>query len=336
MLEKLERAQEKILYLFTFVGVTFISIFGILNILYDKKVLGVIEIFLTIIGIVNILIYRIKASYYFASRIMILILMLLFWFALVTGGFKNQAIYWIYVLPVLIFFLREKKSALLWNIVFVLGIIVLKLFSFLGLIKIPYSSETIFVALASYAVISFLAYFYSETLTSLLEMLKEKAIYDSLTEVYNRDFVLTYAENEIEKIKSGEEKNIILVFIDLDDFKKINDAYGHDKGDEVLSRISKILKESFRSSDIVGRIGGDEFLVIVHSINKKAIEDKLEQIRAHIEKKFKEFNISISYGIVSIPQETGDLQEALRLADKRMYDMKFRKSNYNKEESKNG
>jgi len=326
VLEAFKERQKRILELFTVVGIPFISLFGILNLLYDKQLLGILELFLAVVGIINIIVYKKTSNYNIASRVILIIIIGLSLITVITGGYKNQGIFWIYVIPPLTYFLREKSSALKWNIFFVLAVLISYVASRFGLIKFAYSFETIFIALCAYLGVTFLAYFYSHFLMELLESLKEKAIFDPLTKVYNRSFVLTYLEQELEKIKREKEKEMCLIFIDLDDFKKINDTYGHVKGDEILSEVSKIFKNNFRSSDIFGRFGGDEFILIVNTGNKEAIEEKLKFIKNQIEKIFKEYNLSLSYGIVVIPKETVNLEEALKMADERMYKMKESKA----------
>jgi diguanylate cyclase (GGDEF)-like protein len=322
--KSLEKAQKRLIFLFTLLGVFFLCLFGVLHIFHDKKILGIVEIFIGVLSLLNVWIF--KDRYDFSSRGIIFFMMALFWLLYITGGFKGQGIFWIYAFSPITFFLREKKEAIIWNVVFIGGIVFFQILSSLGIIKIAYSFITTFEAISSYTCIIFLSYFYSHTLTTILQTLKEKAIFDSLTGIYNREFLFSFLEREIERIKKEKERGFCLAFIDLDDFKRINDTYGHQKGDEILSAVSKIIKENFRSSDVFGRFGGDEFILAVNTNNKEVIEEKLKFIKNQIEKRFKDYGLSISYGIVELPKETADLDEALRLADERMYQMKNKKN----------
>jgi diguanylate cyclase (GGDEF)-like protein len=93
------------------------------------------------------------------------------------------------------------------------------------------------------------------------------SITDELTELYNRHYAMERLNQELER-SLREKTSITLIMFDLDSFKNINDKYGHSKGDEILKKVGKILKNSFRKYDIVSRMGGDEFLAIITSKRK--------------------------------------------------------------------
>lgn len=114
-------------------------------------------------------------------------------------------------------------------------------------------------------------------------LLRHKAEHDELTGLINRA-----ALNQIKKALSYTEENIALILIDVDFFKLINDNYGHSTGDKVLKLVADVLLESFRSMDYVGRIGGDEFTVIMTQCdkdmnkNKELISKKMEYIKERL------------------------------------------------------
>jgi len=154
----------------------------------------------------------------------------------------------------------------------------------------------------------------------------EKATKDPLTDLYNREFLSEFAENILkENRRKGE--SVTLIFLDLDNFKLVNDNYDHEEGDQVLKNVAKILKNSFRDIDIVIRYGGDEFIVLAQ-LNKMDISDlnsALESLEDRIEENFKKYGISISYGTAIYPLETNNLKDLIHLADKRMYEFKRKK-----------
>jgi len=126
---------------------------------------------------------------------------------------------------------------------------------------------------------------------------------------------------------------MLLVYADVDGLKIINDTHGHDAGDAALAEIAKILKESFRSSDITARLGGDEFVVLVLDASapcsgqlKASIEEKL---RSKLAGSASPFMLSLSVGMVGCdPRAPRSLEELLAEADQAMYAQKqVRKAN---------
>jgi len=156
----------------------------------------------------------------------------------------------------------------------------------------------------------------------LLAELEKKAMYDPLTGLFNRHALIEFLVKEIERIKRERGEKLIVIFLDLDNFKKVNDIYGHKKGDEVLKEVANLLKTHFRKYDIVARFGGDEFMVIVRNRNKGEIENVLRKLQERIEEIFKNFEISVSYGIAVAPDDGTDIDKLITLADRRMYKMK--------------
>jgi len=155
---------------------------------------------------------------------------------------------------------------------------------------------------------------------NLIEENFQKAIRDPLTGLYNRSYLEDFSQNMLNEAKR-EHIKLALVFIDLDNFKSVNDLYGHEKGDEVLKEVAYELKKSFRSYDILVRYGGDEFIVFIKTQNNFNLKNVLNSINKRIEKKFTKYHISLSYGIATT-KESFDLEKLIELADERMYERK--------------
>ncbi len=156
------------------------------------------------------------------------------------------------------------------------------------------------------------------------ELLEYKASHDSLTGLYNREALEDILKAEMMKAKLSKD-TISIIFFDLDNFKMINDSYGHNYGDEVLRKVGKILKSSVREGDIVARYGGDEFVIVLHS--KTDIEPKkvANRIKVKIEESLYVYNISVSYGIAIFGKDGSTPEELINVADKRMYEQKMSK-----------
>jgi diguanylate cyclase (GGDEF)-like protein/PAS domain S-box-containing protein len=165
-----------------------------------------------------------------------------------------------------------------------------------------------------------------------LKTMEEKfqilSITDELTGVFNRRGFFTLADLQI-KLANRNKTGIFMLYADLDDFKIINDTYGHKEGDLALIETANLLKENYRDSDIIARIGGDEFVVIpvgtagddVESITAR-FEDALN---AHNEIKNRNYKLSSSVGIAYYdPLNPCSLDELIMKADRMMYEKKRR------------
>lgn len=133
------------------------------------------------------------------------------------------------------------------------------------------------------------------------DRLKELAIKDSLTGLYNHGLLMEFLEKELIK-QERKEYDICFVMIDIDYFKRINDMYGHMAGDEVLKQLSDIFTSSVRTSDIVGRYGGEEFGIILPEVSLEDAYGLCERLRLNIENyRFQAGNevvfITVSIGI---------------------------------------
>ncbi len=163
----------------------------------------------------------------------------------------------------------------------------------------------------------------------LEEDLKKISNTDPLTGLYNRRGFITLAEHTM-SLARRLKKNLILIFIDLDNMKWINDNLGHNIGDLALKEISDILKRTFRENDLIARIGGDEF-VILGVVEKEEDKDEiLNRLRHKVEvsnqRKDKAYKLSLSIGTVFYnPESPCSIEELLQTADKMMYEEKKRK-----------
>jgi len=129
------------------------------------------------------------------------------------------------------------------------------------------------------------------------------------------------------------KKGLFLIFGDLDDLKKINDTYGHKAGDTALVETAKLLREAFRESDIIARIGGDEFVILgieSYRIKNNIFLQRLnKQFATFNEHEARSFLLSISLGIAEYdPDNPCSYEELLCRADAGMYDVKKRKTEH--------
>lgn len=158
------------------------------------------------------------------------------------------------------------------------------------------------------------------------EKIKHQAHFDSLTDLPNRFLSLDRLIQLINEAKRAQV-SVAVLFLDLDDFKKINDTLGHDIGDRLLIKVAQRLSDTVRSGDTVGRLGGDEFIIILGRITNVAdvhliAENLIEQMRDTFEIDGREMILTTSVGISIYPQDGEDASKLLRSADSAMYHSK--------------
>jgi diguanylate cyclase (GGDEF)-like protein/PAS domain S-box-containing protein len=161
------------------------------------------------------------------------------------------------------------------------------------------------------------------------EEIKALSLRDELTTLYNRRGFLTLAEQQL-KTANRLKKKLAVLYLDMDNLKRINDSGGHKTGDRALVEIAFILKKSFREADIVGRLGGDEFSVLAMETNRpleaEALVQRLRQKLDHFNARSAAeagFGLSVSVGVFSRePDQPVTIEEMLSRADALMYEEK--------------
>lgn len=151
-----------------------------------------------------------------------------------------------------------------------------------------------------------------------------EARYDQLTGLYNRSGF----ERCTEEFLSRDDPAGVLVLFDLDNFKRVNDYEGHPQGDQILVRFAKCLRASFRKSDYIGRLGGDEFTVLMpNRIGREMLEQKfrglLEQVRLALGPYYEKYQVSVSIGAVWVDGEIRSYEGLYQCADTALYIAKY-------------
>jgi diguanylate cyclase (GGDEF)-like protein len=155
------------------------------------------------------------------------------------------------------------------------------------------------------------------TLTNITDI-SSKLNMDPLTGIYRKNYL-----NDLgQKILQNKEK-FALVVLDLDDFKKINDTYGHQVGDSVLKEFVNLVKKQIRKEDIFARWGGEEFLLLMRNATPQEVQHRIESIREQIDEYIFDVveHITCSFGI-ACSQEDDDMDSLLYRADKALYEAK--------------
>ena len=160
----------------------------------------------------------------------------------------------------------------------------------------------------------------------LQNMISHLALHDALTNLPNRRLLMEHLVRDLESCKRANTHLAVLV-LDLDNFKHINDEYGHHVGDQVLIKVANRLQYLLRKCDVIARIGGDEFVIPVPNIQSA---EQAQFVASKIIEAFKEpfqienarIAVSFSIGIALFPENGDDPQEMIKAADKAMYQAK--------------
>ena len=153
--------------------------------------------------------------------------------------------------------------------------------------------------------------------------LESIAFRDALTQAFNRNFINLYLKEDWR----DRFQTVAFLFIDIDNFKELNDTYGHAIGDEVLTQTVKRIQRRIRKSDMVCRVGGDEFIVVLPNYGqfatlKRIVETILSQLLNPIQTQEAQVQVSVSIGISTYPQDGKDVDQLLKNADEAMYRVK--------------
>ena len=157
------------------------------------------------------------------------------------------------------------------------------------------------------------------------EKMKYLSFHDVLTELYNR----TYFEEELARLDRRGEGSVGLIIFDLDGLKLVNDTFGHEQGDNLLVRTSELIRGCFREEDVVARIGGDEFAVLIQDTTVESMEASVARVYgdvAEMKTLAQRIPLSVSSGYAFTANKNISLRELFREADNNMYREKLHRS----------
>ncbi|MBP1761040.1 MAG: diguanylate cyclase with sensor [Firmicutes bacterium] len=157
------------------------------------------------------------------------------------------------------------------------------------------------------------------------EKMRYLSMHDTLTGLYNR----TFFEEEMIRLEKEQYSNMGLIMCDVDGLKLINDSMGHDKGDNLLISTANLIKSCFSSSEIVARVGGDEFAVLLPNASQQILEHNYQRLQEHafsLDKSVNEFPLSLSIGFALRTDTTTSLNKLYVEADNNMYREKLYRS----------
>lgn len=173
---------------------------------------------------------------------------------------------------------------------------------------------------------------WSRQAAEAVEHLERQATHDELTRVLNRR---GFAKRMEKRLRTDLKHLVpaILFFVDLDGFKEVNDAFGHDHGDDLLRRVAQVLERSVGKRGLCGRLGGDEFTLVVPASEIDDVEAFVTQLRREVRAVGEAMGASIdaSIGYSFFPTEGQELAALLQAADNRMYRVKRTRSRFDRQ-----
>lgn len=146
--------------------------------------------------------------------------------------------------------------------------------------------------------------------------------HDRLTDLYNR----AYFKQELKRLDTKRQLPLSLIMADVNGLKLVNDAFGHQAGDQLLQKVADILRKSFREEDIITRWGGDEFVILLPQTTKEAAEDICLRIKKACANNKQPVQFSISLGVATKDKVDMELDKVINRADDRMYKNKLKDS----------
>ncbi|WP_058307378.1 sensor domain-containing diguanylate cyclase [Gracilibacillus massiliensis] len=162
---------------------------------------------------------------------------------------------------------------------------------------------------------------------NLENQLRHMAYFDDLTDLPNRKMLDRHIHKALARSKRHQH-SFSLMFVDLDDFKEVNDTLGHDAGDRLLKEVVARFNQTTREEDLIARIGGDEFILVFEETSREEIEDIAQRIIENTTRPYtideNEASVSVSIGISMYPENGSDKEALIQNADKAMY---FAKNN---------
>jgi diguanylate cyclase (GGDEF)-like protein len=295
------------------------------------------------------LISKIKETYllYHGANIIYAFLIL---FMIYHTDMENSRILWAYIYPIGIIFLFGNRLGFLYSSL-LLGMIV-GLFLFIPQLQTAYNTEFQVRFALTYMIVAFISSwiahhrerFQKESMQTQYALFLEQALLkeeierravlekelqylaqtDPLTSLYNRGYFLEMAEKELQRAFRYDEP-LCFAILDIDHFKRINDTFGHPVGDVVLQALGKHCLQSLRETDLMGRLGGEEFAFLLLHVNEEQARAKMEKLREELsqlsvaDNTGSTLNFTVSIGLAMLTERIKRLDELYIQADEKLY-----------------
>lgn len=312
---------NKYLLIRYFLGLSLISasVAAIIHLQQAYYYIATTELLLSILILYFLFIHRNNHGFVLLIPIVTILIYILF----VTGSISQQdsliSLVWVPVYPFIYFYLTDHRTGLFWSVVslltFITGYLIHPYFFLTERIPLTALVQTV----SSYIFVSALAYFYELVRHRQEVHLQMQANYDYLTNIYNRRGLSHQLDIELNRAERYGTR-LSFMLIDMDNFKQVNDTYGHTAGDTLLQEISELTQHSIRKSDVVARWGGEEFAILLPEADITQAQQLAEKLRSIVASHHFETvgTVTISIGVTQY-QLIESLDDLLYRADTALY-----------------
>ncbi|MBU2899195.1 GGDEF domain-containing protein [Vibrio hepatarius] len=329
----------KIVLLCSVIAVLIMIYYGTTHVINQDYLFGTINIFCAIVLAGNLFYLRVNPSVNISDVVLSSVLLLQTFLLLFYGEHIADRLLWLYPICAAIIFACEFRTGFILSTSLFVLTAVICLFTNMATIPAHFALDRFLVSLLAICVLSnFSAYYYAKVVSYIQSLHKEGiedlAYRDKLTGLANRWSFESWALGKLEQVKDNDTLTA-MVFLDIDNFKSINDTYGHEIGDRVLQHFANRLKNNIRTKDrktqrndySIARFAGDEFVLLLYGVN--SVED-LNRILGRICHLFEDSyqstqrinKLTVSAGVAIYPDDADSMLELTRCADKAMYSAK--------------
>lgn len=313
---------------FSTIGMAFLLGFGVNAIVNHRDHIATVLLVLASLTLINYVLMLRFGKHERGAHVISLIMCFMFFYLLCSGGVHLTGPLWCYAAaPFVLFIYGVRWGAVSVVFLFISAMILLYMPNPLLIAHYPPIYKSRF--LASFLAVAIMSYIHEYArhrsycaLVTLRREVEQEARTDELTELFNRRHMYEYLQLALHRMHRVKTPMCVLL-IDIDNFKLINDNYGHQFGDRVLIKIAQTLRHSLRDNDSIARWGGEEFLVVLTDTDRYAAKVVAEKLRSTIE------DLNIRYGetslsvTISIGMHTADiddtLEDMLKCADENLY-----------------
>jgi diguanylate cyclase (GGDEF)-like protein len=330
-----ERRRHYILAFVSYITSAVMFIYGINNIDAEKILLPLILLSFATLFLINILLFQRSRDLQRASAIAAALVGGFVVSLVYHGGLANTALYWVFPFPPILFGLLGARNALAYNVLLLLALSIMLNIPDLTIAQYHDIEISRFTAsLLIVIIVCWINDHYRErshqAMDKLQQSKEQQANTDALTQLANRRFVDTSLVPNLHQQPSLFIP-LALIMCDIDHFKRLNDRFGHDVGDEVLKGVAQLFTQHLRQQDFACRIGGEEFLLILPHTSHADALNVAEKIRNQfcqqsLVAQDKSYQVTASFGVANCT-DAYQFQDSLKQADQLLYQSKNRGRN---------